>query len=130
MTAAGIIMRESFAQSGDRILRMLYPPSKIASSGYTQEKRDAIAAKSFHKQHFQDAEAKGKICKGAYDSNDQLLGVAVWVKPGIPVHAKKEESKDDDNEEKNLEMDYSVLGRLIAELTNHRYDVMGDTPHW
>lgn len=111
----------SAAFKHDAITRILRP-SWLAQPSYSQEKRTRLGAHSLKVAHFDRAD---KICVKAVEKLDsgeeRILGMAIWSRPGAPIHAPTMEQlaggKDDVRDE---ETDLEALHRLTTELAETR----------
>lgn len=115
----------------DNIMTTLRP-SWLHNLSYSREKRIRLFARNLRKFQF---ESEKKICMKATapapDGRETMYGMAIWVKPGVPVTApSREELEEPEEAEQDEETDVDGVHRLAVELVRSRSDLYGDLRHW
>lgn len=116
---------------GEPVTGSLYPPH--LAQPYSKEERYRLRSLGMEKLHFKKP---GKVMLKAVDrETNEILGVAIWAKPGTPIEVpgeNGEEEKEEEVDEKDKDLEFCPqAGRNMATaLGLKRREVMKDQPHW
>lgn len=115
------------AFDGDPVMSSLYPPH--LAQPYSKEERFRIRGKGMEKQHFNNP---GKVMLKAVDRESrEILGVAIWAKPGTPIKLPTEEEEEKgEDDEKDLEFYPQAGFNMAMAMSTKRREVFKDQPHW